>query len=76
MKLITCETQRWEVEQEIKAGEFEGCILKSSTYHRMITWTLVVNEVPFHRVNYGAGVITLLPNTNVCPNCSGKGVTK
>lgn len=75
MKLITCDHQRYELEQEIKKGKFEGCTIKSADLHKRITWILVINNVPFQRVNYGAGVYKLMPNNGkVCTICSGKGV--
>lgn len=73
MVIVLNDQQRYEVEQSIIKGEFKGCLLKNADYHKMITFTLVKNNIPFHRVNYGAGVIKLLLNENVCIHCKGKG---
>lgn len=76
MRIELSDHQRYAVEKEIKAGTFTGCIVKHAHIHKAITFTLVVNDVQFHRVNYGAGVVKLLPNKNVCAHCEGKGGIK
>ena len=75
--LIQSEHSRWELEKEIKENKFKGCIISNPVYHKLITLILVINDVKLHRINYGAGVVKLMPNNlNVCGYCAGKGVIK
>lgn len=75
VKIVNTEHQWYEMRCDIAKGKFGGCIIKEPKIHKNITFLLVKNNLPFERINYGAGVVKLIPNDGqICEHCQGKGL--
>ena len=76
-KIVYEQHQVYETRQLIKNNKFESCIIKYSKHAKDIIFELVINDIPFHRISYGSGIIKLLKNDgNICEYCHGRGLLK
>lgn len=72
--LLYTDHQARTMERKIAKGDFSSLLIKSSAVHKTVTFILAVNNIPFHRVNYGAGVVKILKNEGgICAHCGGNG---
>ena len=73
---ITSEHARYDFESMIKKdpSKFKTVLVKNPKYAKDVTWTLVINEIPFRKINYGSGVILFIRNdVELCSRCHGTG---
>lgn len=73
MDIIYTEHSYFECRTKIINKTFEACIVKHNNYAKDIIFELVKNNIPFHKVNYGAGVFKIIKNGLPCEHCQGKG---
>ena len=77
--MIICNKQHqwWSLRDKIPKGDFKAILTKSPQFHKDITYALVVNNIPFHKMSYGAGVYKFVKNDgSICDKCLGEGVVK
>ena len=75
--IIVSDNVRWDFEQAVKKdpSAFDKVLVKRAEFAKDVTWTLVVNKIPFRRINYGSGVVLFVRNDKkICRHCAGKGV--
>jgi len=76
MFICATDQQYFDLRRIIEKGGFIECLVKDSKKEKEIIWKLVINKVPFHVVNYGAGVKRIIRNGSVCGHCLGRGYKK
>ena len=77
MKIVYSENQAYETKQDIENGKFESCLIKYSNHAKDIIFHLACRNIPFHKINYGGGVVKIIKNDGkICDKCMGEGILK
>lgn len=76
MDIVNSEYQWFELRKRLRNKDFDSCICKNSRILKDIIFELVINDIPFHKINYGLGVYKIIRNGIICEHCLGKGIIK